>query len=97
MLEALEAYYPFGDFGGTGMSDEIFIDPTDHAALVALMDDADSYPMPLSGENEDGENTLTSIDHESVVVLTFQSNGWTRKNIYWRDGYSEELFTRAED
>lgn len=27
-----------------------------------------------------------------IDVVNFQSNGWTRWNVYWRDGTREELF-----
>ena len=29
-----------------------------------------------------------------IDVVNFQSNGWTRWNVYWRDGTREELFER---
>lgn len=42
-----------------------------------------------SGTNEDGEDVLVSIAPDSIVVSTFQSNGWVRKNYYGKDGLPE--------
>lgn len=42
-----------------------------------------------SGENEDGEHVLVSISHESIVVNTYQSNGWVRVNYYDADGHPD--------
>ena len=56
--------------------------------LTKYGDSKTMYP----GVNENGEKIHISIAHESIVVMTFQSNGWMRKNVYHRDGTREELF-----
>ena len=35
---------------------------------------------------------MISVAKDRIDVVTFQSNGWTRRNVYWRDGTTEELF-----
>lgn len=39
------------------------------------------------GVNEVGEDVLVSIAHDSIVVSTFQKNGWLRKNFYDENGF----------
>lgn len=39
------------------------------------------------GVNEDGEDVLVSIARDSIVVSTFQKNGWVRKNFYDENGF----------
>lgn len=42
---------------------------------------------PFGGANEAGEDVLVSIAHDSIVVSTFQKNGWLRKNYYDENGF----------
>lgn len=71
----------------------ITIDPKNFKSLCELMDKyGETLKTMLFGENEDGETTITSINPDNIVVDTQQSNGWVRRNIYWRDGTREELF-----
>ena len=42
--------------------------------------------FPYSGVNEDGEQVLVSISADSIVINTFQSNGWVRVNYYDAEG-----------
>ena len=56
--------------------------------MDAYGDSKTMYP----GMNENGETVWISIFKDMIVVLTSQSNGWNRKNIYYRDGSREELF-----
>ena len=44
------------------------------------------------GVNTEFEETTISIFPEKIVYVTYQHNGWKRKNIYWRDGTREEMF-----
>ena len=46
------------------------------------------------GTNEHGEEVCISIFDEKIVTSTLQSNGWTRKNIYYRDGSREEMYEK---
>ena len=34
------------------------------------------------------------FEDDKIVTMTSQSNGWMRKNIYYRDGSREETFER---
>lgn len=72
----------------------IRIDFNNHEALVDLMDRHEEFPQMLIGENMSGETICTSILQDQVIVETFQSNGWTRKNCIHRDGTQEELYER---
>lgn len=73
---------------------EIIIDPDDYNGMISLMDRADEFDIPWSGKNENGEYIQISINKDNITVDTFQNNGWTRENIYWRDGLKEELFKK---
>lgn len=42
---------------------------------------------PYGGVNEAGEDVLISITRDSIVVSTFQKNGWLRKNFYDENGF----------
>lgn len=44
------------------------------------------------GDNENLEEVMVSVAKDRIDVVTFQNNGWTRRNVYWRDGTREELF-----
>lgn len=73
---------------------EIIIDPDDYNGMITLMDRADEFDVPWSGKNENGEHIQISINKDNITVETFQNNDWTRENIYWRDGFKEELFKK---
>jgi hypothetical protein len=45
--------------------------------------------QPYDGVNEDGEQVIVSISTDSVVVKTYQGNGWTRVNYYDEEGYPD--------
>ena len=45
-----------------------------------------------TGVNEDNEEILVQVDSTSVAITTFQFNGWTRVNVYYEDGTSEEYY-----
>lgn len=67
-------------------------DPTDLGAMCALMDEHGDSNTMYMGANTDLEETTISIFREKIVYVTYQHNGWVRKNIYWRDGTREETF-----
>lgn len=60
--------------------------------MLKLMDEKGDSDTAFLGSNENMEDTTTSISHDKIVHVTFQSNGWVRKNIYHRDGTCEEIF-----
>lgn len=68
------------------------VDPSDHNGLRRIMDEYGSSDIPFAGDNENMEEVMISVAKDRIDVVTFQSNGWTRRNVYWRDGTREELF-----
>lgn len=73
-------------------NDTILIDPYDLDGLRKIMDEHCHLETMVFGENELGELTAASIFKDQIVVETYQSNGWLRKNIYYRDGSRDEMF-----
>ena len=71
------------------MKNEIHFDSTDPALLRQLMKEHGDSEFPYFGKNEDGETIMISINPDSIVLETFQNNGWTRKNFFDKDGYLE--------
>ena len=74
--------------------EQIQFDPSDQEAMVRLMDEHGDSKTMYPGKNEDGEDVYISIFRDKIVTTTSQRNGWLRKNIYYRDGSSEEMFER---
>lgn len=68
------------------------VDPTDFAGLVRIMDRYGDREGIFVGQNEEGEDMMVSVSHGDLTVTTFQKNGWTRKDVYFREGVSETLF-----
>ena len=54
-----------------------------------LMERYGGSRFPYSGVNEDGEQVLVSISTDSIVINTFQSNGWVRVNCYDAEGQQD--------
>ena len=54
-----------------------------------LMERYGDSRFPYSGVNEDGENVLININPDSIIINTFQTNGWVRVNYYDAEGYAE--------
>lgn len=71
---------------------EIIIDPYDYNGMLKLMKRHNEFDVPWSGKNEDGEHIQISVNEDNITVETFQNNGWTRENIYWKDYTTEELY-----
>lgn len=68
------------------------IDLSDLDASRKIMDKFGDSPFPFVGQNEEGESTNTSISHDSIIMETYQANGWIRQNWLHYDGTREELF-----
>lgn len=66
--------------------------PSDIKSMQNLMNTYGKSDTMKIGTNELGEKVLISIFEDRIVVVTYQSNKWIRKNIYHYDGTSEELF-----
>ena len=70
----------------------IKFDPADLKGMRKLMEEHGDSKTAKFGTNELGEDVSISIFKDKIVVVTYQSNGWVRKNIYNSDGCREELF-----
>ena len=56
-----------------------------------------SKQLPIVAKNEDGENVIIEqgCDKENFFKLTTaQSNGWTRINLIYEGGSSDELYQK---
>ena len=76
----------------TEAADAIKFDSSDLDGMRRLMDEYGGSSASFDGTNEDTEQVSISIAKDRIDVVTFQDNGWTRRNVYWRDGTREELF-----
>lgn len=74
------------------MDKQIEFNPYSQKDMNVLMDIYGDSDTMYPGVNENGETIHISIFKDYIVVMTFQENGWLRKNIYHRDGTREELF-----
>lgn len=70
----------------------INFDPYDLDGMRKLMNEHGDSVSPFDGMNENMEQVSISIAKERIDVVTYQHNGWTRRNVYWRDGTREELY-----
>lgn len=52
-----------------------------------LMREYGDFPDMLFGKNQDGDDTAISINPDSIVLVTYQKNGYIRKNFYDDGGY----------
>lgn len=68
------------------------IDFSNFPQLVAMMDNSEKYSTAILAENENGELMQIGVYPDYICAYTTQANGWTRKNFYYRDGTTEELF-----
>ena len=73
---------------------QIHFDPIDQEAMNKLMDEHGDSKTMYPGTNEHSESVYISIFNDKIVTMTSQTNGWNRKNIYYRDGSREETFER---
>lgn len=76
----------------TEAADVIEFDSTDLDGMRRLMDEYGGSSASFDGTNEDIEQISISIAKDRIDVVTFQDNGWTRRNVYWWDGTREEIF-----
>lgn len=72
----------------------ICIDPKNLDSMIEIMDMYGDTATMLFGEDENGEDTFTSICKDHIEILTCYDNGWIRKNVYWRNGTREESYER---
>ena len=76
--------------------DQIRIDPSDWEGMLRIMDEHGDSKTMFPGLSEHGEMVLISVFKDRIITNTCQKNGWMRKNIYHRDGTTEELYERGE-
>lgn len=76
------------------MKNSIEFNPHDLKGMRRLMDKYGESNTMFPGKNEIGERVHISIFHDKIVVSTFQTNDWIRKNTYYRDGSRDETFER---
>ena len=69
----------------------IKFNPADLEGMIKLMEEYGDSETAKFGNNEFGENVSISIFNDKIVTVTYQNNGWVRKNIYYSDGCSEEF------
>lgn len=71
------------------------LDPMDYNGLLGIMKTYGDSQFPFFGENEEGEGVEIHVCTDSITVVTYQKNGWLRRNVYSHidgDIISEELF-----
>lgn len=71
---------------------EIKFDPADYDGMLKIMEQYGDSEFPFFGKNEFGEEVEISVFKDKIVTVTFQENGWSRKNIYYNDFTCEEIF-----
>ena len=77
------------------MKDEIYFDSTSPALLRKLMKEHGDSEFPFYGTNSEGETIKLSVGYDSIVLETYQKNGWIRKNYFDELGYPNgETFER---
>ncbi len=54
---------------------------------VSIMKQYGNSAFPYVGENIDGERVMVSISTDSMVISTWQHNGWVRVDYYDASGY----------
>lgn len=64
----------------------------DFKYLRELMDKYGETKFPFFGNNQNDEDVEIHICPDTITLITYQSNHWIRKNVYYRDGSSEELY-----
>lgn len=73
-------------------NDKIQFDPNDFEGMCRLMDTYGKSDAMFFGKNEKGEEVTVSVLESEIAVKTFQKNGYTRLNTYYKDGGSDETY-----
>jgi len=61
----------------------------DSGKLVECMAEYGDTDTPFVGKNADGETVMVHVAKDNIIVETYQSNGWVRKNYYNAKGIAE--------
>lgn len=67
----------------------ILLDFSNPSTIKAANEVYKKLDVPVFATNQEGEGQLISFAECGVTVVTFQNNGWTRKNYYTSEGYPE--------
>ena len=59
---------------------KLIIDPNDYEGMISLIERANEFPMPWSGKNNDGEETIVSINEDNITVRS--SEQWLGSKKY---------------
>lgn len=73
------------------------IDTKDFQGMIELMKRADEpeFKDAFFGiDSETGESVLVSVNSDNITLITCQSNGYSRENVYWDNGTVEELYEK---
>lgn len=73
---------------------KVVLDPNDWESMISLMDRHYEFDSVILARNTNGEFVSISIYKDKIVSETVQNNNWVRKNVYYRDGTSEELYRK---
>ena len=77
------------------MENNIFnFNPDNWESMLNLMEHEADYPVPVLGEDENGDSVLFEICADRIVTRTRQKNSWLRTNVYHKDGTVEELYEK---
>ena len=68
------------------------VDPSDLEEMQKIMDEYGASAAPFTGKNEDGDAVSITVYPDEIIMKTNQKNRWIRKNVYHRDGTSEETY-----
>lgn len=75
------------------MEQEMFsFNSADLAGMRQIMKKFGDSETPFFGTTTEGEDITISVFKDRIVTLTYQNNGWLRKNVYDQDGTREELY-----
>ncbi|PAV40010.1 hypothetical protein CJ260_00800 [Megasphaera sp. ASD88] len=61
------------------------VDPTDYDGLLEIMEKFGDSKYIYTGHNENNEEVNIHVSHDSIIVDTYQENGWLRRNVYTND------------
>lgn len=68
--------------------------PLEKTAYEEMVEKYGLIEETMVGTDEDGNYVFVSIDDECACFETSQKNGWTRVNLYHKDGTNEEMFKK---
>lgn len=73
-------------------NEKFVFDPYDQKALCDAMNKYGGDNTMYVGTNAYSERVTVSIYPDKIICVTYQHNGWVRKNTFYNDGSREETF-----